>query len=427
VGGGAGPTVFISHSTAHDDDDGTALLARVRALLEESGAAAWLDGEDLVAGPDWNDRLHAAIGGCDAAVLLVSERYLRHETTYARDEALILTHRARNTGLPVLVVRFPTVDAAAIAENTWFTNIELDRHQSVGLPGLDMASLRGALATPVRDLLAPFCSARAPVAIREYYVRSLERSNSLATAAQAIGLGPGGLAPTPRALVDRLLSGATPRDQPVALAALEALVPPGTRALRTDVDRAVVDELARDSIAFGWLADDVAEQVERVMTPPVPPRPLFVIDCESERTVDLHLRRVRQQPAALELRSVGVGNTRDGVVRAVCKAVEARLPPSRELGRGAAVSADTVPNEELEDYARRLDRRIYPAQPHLILLDPDVCEAELVGDLPRLFANVVFIAVTGEADDLVGAAVVRTPPIGDEEFDLMRVLDYAEV
>lgn len=92
----------------------------------------------------WNDEIRAAVERCDAAVLVVTERYVRRGQHYTRDEALLFAQRA----------------AAAV----------------------------GVLDEPVKSLLERYCPGALPLVVREFYADALARPQLRAVLAQAYGV-----------------------------------------------------------------------------------------------------------------------------------------------------------------------------------------------------------------------------------------------
>jgi hypothetical protein len=115
--------IFISHSTFEDpagarvagmsDEEQRAAeehakLARdvrdqlAEALRKEKDYAVLLDRDGLKLGDRWRSVLNVWIGGCDAAVLLLSHKALT--SSYVAYEASILSHRQDNASRPFLLV-----------------------------------------------------------------------------------------------------------------------------------------------------------------------------------------------------------------------------------------------------------------------------------------------------------------------------------
>lgn len=83
------PRVFISHA-AHGDPSGLAFIDRLKAKLQPRFAVL-VDKDDIPTGEEWRRTLNTWIGGCHAAVLLLSPRAL--ERPWVAYEASILRFR----------------------------------------------------------------------------------------------------------------------------------------------------------------------------------------------------------------------------------------------------------------------------------------------------------------------------------------------
>jgi hypothetical protein len=101
------PRVFISHSTTKDPEAAAVRDALSAALREKF--AVRVDKEHLKLGEGWRHTLNTWIGGCDAAVVLLSKDAL--ESQFVAYEASILTFRHNMHGLPVVPVYFGVGDA----------------------------------------------------------------------------------------------------------------------------------------------------------------------------------------------------------------------------------------------------------------------------------------------------------------------------
>src|ERR1700685_50355 len=93
------PRVFISHG-AGGDPDILALLDRIKATLK-SKFAILIDKDDIPIREDWRRPLNPWVGGCHAAILLLSERALGRP--WVAYEASILTFRDNCRVIPVFL------------------------------------------------------------------------------------------------------------------------------------------------------------------------------------------------------------------------------------------------------------------------------------------------------------------------------------
>ncbi|HEX6184620.1 MAG TPA: toll/interleukin-1 receptor domain-containing protein [Pyrinomonadaceae bacterium] len=96
------PRVFISHSTTKDPE-AAAVRDALSAALKDKFAVR-VDKEHLKLGEGWRHTLNTWIGGCDAAVVLLSKDAL--ESQFVAYEASILTFRHNIHGLPVVPLYF---------------------------------------------------------------------------------------------------------------------------------------------------------------------------------------------------------------------------------------------------------------------------------------------------------------------------------
>jgi TIR domain len=84
------PRIFISHS-ASEDPPSRALLNALAKKLRTDGYRVLLDKTGLELGDNWRSKINLWIGGCDAAIVLLSESAL--ESAYVAYEASILAFR----------------------------------------------------------------------------------------------------------------------------------------------------------------------------------------------------------------------------------------------------------------------------------------------------------------------------------------------
>jgi hypothetical protein len=108
--------IFISHS-ATDDPIAMQLLESLASELALDFAVR-VDKEHIRLGDNWRQTLNTWLGGCDAAIILLSEKALK--SAFVAYEASILSFRARSTCftiLPVFLdpVVYDTVEASALS------------------------------------------------------------------------------------------------------------------------------------------------------------------------------------------------------------------------------------------------------------------------------------------------------------------------
>ncbi len=91
--------VFVSHSS---QDDQAVLTAIADAIKARSNLSLLMDTELLDAGDPWRARINLWLGGCDAAVLVLSEKAL--ESPWVVYEASVLSYRNRGGNFLIIPV-----------------------------------------------------------------------------------------------------------------------------------------------------------------------------------------------------------------------------------------------------------------------------------------------------------------------------------
>jgi TIR domain-containing protein/uncharacterized protein DUF2628 len=94
--------VFISHGSENRDE-----AAELCALIESRGVKAWMAPRDVRPGYDYSEELQAAIEGCGAFVVLVTE--MANTSPYVRAE----TEMAFSNSKPIFPVRLSDIKPAA--------------------------------------------------------------------------------------------------------------------------------------------------------------------------------------------------------------------------------------------------------------------------------------------------------------------------
>jgi hypothetical protein len=415
---GLKPKVFISHSAS--GEVATAYFVDcLRCRLREWGVDPWLDRDRLAPGQEWNDELRRAIARCDAAILVVTERYLRSGAHYARDEALLFAQRAATEGFDdfrLLVLIAPGVNTAQLGTDPDWVNLEISRRQLIKLPSLQPVDV-GVLAQPIAALLDRYRSGTVPLVLREHYADQIGRQGSAAVLAQAsaeLDLQLTDNDVTPRRFVNALLSATPELRRPLAI--LERCLRPWRRVLADEVR----ESLSWDAVAFSWLEDDTALRISEVTHRlGEPDRKLLALTSHEENTMRLHLRRVREYVSPFDDTGAPPGQTtREGLIRAICVEIKARR--ARRERRDPL----TVPAEELDALARDLDARVHATNPLVVVLDRDLCFPDLLEGLPELFGHVILVALATEdqAQDLGAIAVVIRPQNEDEVLDQLEAV-----
>jgi hypothetical protein len=400
---GTRPKVFISHSTS-GEAGAAALVARLRERLRDWGADPWLDVDRLDPGMRWNDEIRMAIERCDAAVLVVTERYVRSGAHYARDEALLFVQRAATEAYDdfrLLVLRDPKVSLERLANDPDWANLEITRLQvlTLGPDGVEV------LAQPIKSLLERYCPGALPLVLREFYADTLAGPHLKAVLAQAyaaLDTTPGP-APTARRFVNLLLGGIE------QAARTRDMIERSLLPWRGVIDDAVREALGWDAAAFQWIDGNTARQVAEAVNAAA--RRLLVIAAEENDTVLLHLRRAREYVSPFDHTGPQPGHiTREGLVRAISFEIKHRRV--RRCRRDPL----RVPAAEVDALAVELNERMGPANPLVVILGRDLCEADLLDGLPELFTNIILVALAGEEQiERLGPHCVVVRPHDEDE------------
>lgn len=102
------PRVFISHS-ARGDAEALALIDELKKALDDDFSLR-IDFEHLKLGVNWRNTLNTWIGGCDAAIILLSKKALASK--FVAYETNVLTFRPKLTVIPILIggVDYPDIE-----------------------------------------------------------------------------------------------------------------------------------------------------------------------------------------------------------------------------------------------------------------------------------------------------------------------------
>jgi hypothetical protein len=412
----ARPKVFISHSTS-GDAAAVALVGRLRDRLRDWGVDPWFDAERLQTGQVWNDEIRLAIERSDAAVLVVTARYLRDGAHYARDEALLFAQRAATEPFDdfrMFVLLAPDVTAERISRDPDWSNLEIARRQVRMLGSLESDQL-DALRPDIDALVNRYCAGAIPLVLREFYAGQLaERAFAavLEQAAAALDGALSGPAATPRRFVNLLL-GAIPAVKRTRDAVERCLHP-----WRGVLEDRLRQEPGWDAVAFSWLDDDTAQRIASVTsTVGTADRAVLVLTTRKDDTVRLHLRRARKFVAPFEQTGTHPGpTTREDVIRAICDEIRAKR--ARRERRDPL----TIPADQLDDLARTFNELAGSVNPLVVILGPDVYSDDLLDGLAELFNNLILVVLADESqvDRLSVKRVVLRP---QEEDEVLRWLD----
>lgn len=126
--------VFISHSAKEEQAQAVqgALVAALKApgRLKKLNVLPLLDKEKLRPGDMWRTQINLWVGGCDAAVVLLSEAALQSDWVFY--EASLLSDRAqRNASFLVIPVCLGTVDQAKFEASRFHRVLQLANIQAV--------------------------------------------------------------------------------------------------------------------------------------------------------------------------------------------------------------------------------------------------------------------------------------------------------
>ena len=180
--------IFISHST-HDPASkaregiaspaeaaaaethaelSLAIRDRLAQALRDAGHAVLLDKEGLELGDRWRSVLNLWIGGCNAAVLLLSRKALA--SSYVAYEASILSHRssAPDTKFQLIPVFIPPVDDEAV-KNSLLTSAHLTELQA----RVDKITTADQIVAAVVNRLGTLDRAASPVEKQIQLLKSL--------------------------------------------------------------------------------------------------------------------------------------------------------------------------------------------------------------------------------------------------------------
>jgi len=148
------PRLFISHS-ARGDPPALDLLNGLRTALENDYAVL-VDKDNLVPGDPWRQTLNTWIGGCDAAIVLVTSKALA--SPYVAYEVTVLTYRRALPDHNCLVVPVfidPVTDETVRAVRA-FEPLQLTELQAVKGKHEDIAALvRQRLVPPQAPAVSP--------------------------------------------------------------------------------------------------------------------------------------------------------------------------------------------------------------------------------------------------------------------------------
>jgi hypothetical protein len=171
------PRVFISHS-AKGEPEIMALLDDLRRALEEDGRfAVLIDKDNLELGDRWRHTLNTWIGGCDIAIVLLTEKAL--QSTYVQYEVNVLTYR--ESSLPeqkctLIPIFLSPVTAAKVRELPEFSPSQFTESQ--GFEGrYTTDGDRAQIVGQVKRKLIGFQPLTSSIEAQERWIEALLTSN----------------------------------------------------------------------------------------------------------------------------------------------------------------------------------------------------------------------------------------------------------
>jgi len=134
--------VFVSHGS-----DDSAEANGLAALIESKGIKAWIAPRDVRPGQDYSEQLQAAIEGCAAFVVLVSDK--ANKSPFVRAE----TEMAFSTSKPIFPVRMNDIQPAAglaffLKIRHWTDAFGAERDANVARLMRELQTLTGAAPDP---------------------------------------------------------------------------------------------------------------------------------------------------------------------------------------------------------------------------------------------------------------------------------------
>ena len=162
------PRLFISHS-ARGEPETMGLLDDLRKALDNDFAIL-IDKDDIKVGDPWRQTLNTWIGGCDAAIVLLTEKALQSE--YVAYEVTVLTYREKNlpaykcTVIPVFI---DPVNDEAVRKARGFRASLLAEYQGI------TAKARDEVVRKVQEALSGLTLLPSPIEEQEIFVENLLR------------------------------------------------------------------------------------------------------------------------------------------------------------------------------------------------------------------------------------------------------------
>lgn len=155
-----------------------ALLEDLRKGLVAEEYRVLIDKYDLTEGDPWRQTLNTWIGGCDVAVLVLTEKAL--ESKYVQYEANIL--KFRETSVPehkcmVIPIFVDPVDAARVSATPAFEPSKITETQGITAKDLSDEQERARIVAALKTKLAGYVPKASPLEEQEIFLQDLLKRN----------------------------------------------------------------------------------------------------------------------------------------------------------------------------------------------------------------------------------------------------------
>jgi hypothetical protein len=375
------PRIFISHS-AKEPEAEAVQSALVKALAESGTWVPLLDKTTLEPGDMWRSRINLWVGGCDAAVILLSGKALVSDWVFY--EASLLTYRRERSPGFLVVPVYVNVDAEAVKASrlhpTDMTAIQAVR--GAGRPAQEV------VAEVIQALDKAVCCGDSPVERRAQRLAGLldlfpEKHLRSAAAFIDYDLKPWLPADDARLLLAVQLQCVGMRSAVPALLHLQENLPAGVGAQeREEWLQKIVD-----LVASSWVDHRTVERIPPVAKGQAPPCAVG-LNAASPVTARMYvLRSSTEEPAPWKLVPC------DGIVGE--DRIEGTIDElSAKVRRVLAAELKCRP-EAVTDVLRKRNA-LYP-RPLFVSLPAEGISDEILAALRAAFPHVVFFLLMGDA------------------------------
>lgn len=362
------PRLFISHS-ARGDLEAEALLDDLRRALGGKFALR-IDQDDILLGADWRRSINTWIGGCDAAVVLLTPQALK--SSFVAYEAGVLAFRKKLyqdfTLVPVYLqgVREKEVQASLLAPSdiqTFQGRVYGDDRAQV------VAAVEAALAGVEREEDTPVY--RQAEFIETYLQDVGEPLIRRCLRGISLDLGEWDFAGNPRMSLALKLMTMRLADAVTALRPVRAV-------LR---DRNYLEDVF-ELVATSWVDLRAAARLKELSRGAQAPRKLAVNGCE-RLTADIYVWRASELPATDSWKVVETSG-----VFGEGAAAKLKADIRRALREGFGLETD-------KEVADLLDSREQRGEPVFVVLRAEGVGGEVLGELREEFQTVTFFFLAG--------------------------------